>query len=106
MDDALGIGNAVKHARQIARRNRIALLFGNPGLRRVVKRDVPEFVAVIQQQIAEAGPADAHGVLQHCCEYRFQLAGRATDHSKTSEVAACCSSASASSLVRVRSASN
>jgi hypothetical protein len=63
----------------VTRRNWIALAISGPSLRCIVQRYVPEYIAVVEQQVAEAGLADANSVLKHSLEHWLQLAGRTAD---------------------------
>src|SRR5262249_41289867 len=73
------ISDMVEDTGRATRRNRIALAISGPRLRCIVQRNVPEYIALIEQQVAEAGLADANGVLKHSLEHWLQLAGRTAD---------------------------
>src|SRR5262245_53741405 len=73
------VSDTVEDTGRATRRNRIALAISSPRLRRIVQRNVPEYIAFVEQQVAEAGLADANGVLKHSLEHWLQFAGRAAD---------------------------
>src|SRR5262249_52400408 len=77
--DLLRVSDMVEDTGRATRRNRIALAISGPRLRCIVQRDVPEYIAFVEQQVAEAGLADANGVLKHSLEHWLQFAGRAAD---------------------------
>src|SRR5262249_25925783 len=77
--DLPGVSDTVEDTGRATRRNRIALAISGPRLRCIVQRDVPEYIAFVEQQVAEAGLADANGVLKHSLEHWLQFAGRAAD---------------------------
>src|SRR5262249_40374927 len=74
------VSDTVEDTGRATRRNRIALAISGPRLRGIVQSDVPEYMAFVEQQVAEAGLADANGVLKHSLERWLQFAGRAADH--------------------------
>ena len=41
-----------------------------------MQRDTSEYIAIVEQQIAETRLADLRRILQHGLEYRLQFAGR------------------------------
>jgi hypothetical protein len=41
-----------------------------------VERNVSEYIAFVEQHVAEAGLADANSVLKHGLEHRLQFTGR------------------------------
>src|SRR5262249_48537645 len=63
--DLLRVSDMVEDTGRATRRNWIALAISGPSLRCIVQRYVPEYIAVVEQQVAEAGLADANSVLQH-----------------------------------------
>src|SRR5262249_44130246 len=77
--DLLHVSDTVEDTGRATRRNRIALAISGPSLWCIVQRYVPEYIAVVEQQVAEAGLADANSVLKHSLEHWLQLAGRAAD---------------------------
>ncbi|MGC2122413.1 MAG: hypothetical protein WA652_06120, partial [Xanthobacteraceae bacterium] len=77
-----GIEEPVEQRRLFAGAARIALMFGHPGLRRVVQRDPVEHLAIIEDQIAKIGLTDSGSVLQDRLEYGLQLALRGADDSQ------------------------
>src|SRR5262249_40987042 len=64
-----------------AERSAPPLEFGKGGRRAGSGCQMQE-LAVVAEQGAEFGVADADRFLQHCAEYRLQLAGRAGDHTQ------------------------
>src|SRR5262249_55357397 len=68
------VSDTVEDTGRATRRNRIALAISSPRLRCIVQRDVPEYIAFVEQQVAKAGLADANGVLQHGLKHRLKLA--------------------------------
>src|SRR5262249_18007896 len=71
--DLLRVSNPVEDTGRATRRNRIALAISGPSLRCIVQRNVPEYIAFVEQQVAEAGLADANSVLKHCPENWLQF---------------------------------
>src|SRR5262249_1420626 len=69
--DLLRVSNPVEDTGRATRRNRIALAISGPSLRCIVQRNVPEYIAFVEQQVAEAGLADAHRVGEHGLEHRL-----------------------------------
>src|SRR5262245_27163800 len=67
----------VEDTGRATRRNWIALAISGPRLRCIVQRYVPEYIAFVEQQVAEAGLADTNSVLKHSFEHWLKLAGRA-----------------------------
>src|SRR5262249_20878683 len=62
--------------------------------RRVMHRSDPKRAFLVQQQISELGPEDAHRVFQQRLKYRLQFTGRRSDDFETSALANNCSKAS------------
>src|SRR5262249_3278280 len=77
--DLLHVSDTVEDTGRATRRNRIALAISGPSLRCIVQRYMPEYIAVIEQQVAEAGLADANSVLQHGLEHGLQFSRRTAD---------------------------
>src|SRR5215468_6585335 len=73
------ISDMVEDTGRATRRNRIALAISGPRLRCIVQRNVPEYIAFVEQQVAEASLADANSVLKHSLEHWLQLPGRRAD---------------------------
>ena len=71
VDHLFRIGDAVKETCPATRNDWIALSVDGVCLRRVVQRNAPESIALIEMQIAELGVADAYSVGQHGREYRL-----------------------------------
>jgi hypothetical protein len=83
VDDLLGVGDAVKDGGRVTRNNGIALRpVGGVGRRGVMQRSASEHIALVEQQGAETGLADAHRILKHGLEYRVQFTRRTADHLK------------------------
>src|SRR5262249_1835117 len=61
------------------RRNRIALAISGPSLGCIVERNVPEYIAFVEQQVAETGLADANSVLKHSLKHWLQFTRRTAD---------------------------
>src|SRR5215813_3683158 len=73
------VSDTVEDTCRATRSNRIALAISGPSLRCIVQSNVPKYIAFIEQQVAEAGLADANSVLKHSLEHWLQLAGRGAD---------------------------
>src|SRR5262249_7284752 len=73
------VSDTVENTGRATRRNWIVLAISGPSLRCIVQRNVPEYIAFVEQQVAEAGRADANSVLEHSLEHWLQLAGRTAD---------------------------
>src|SRR5262249_36701653 len=67
--DLSRVSDAVEDTSRATRRNRIALAISGPSLRCIVQRNVPEYIAFVEQQVAKAGLADANSVLKHSFEH-------------------------------------
>jgi hypothetical protein len=67
---------------------------------------IGDLIEVMQQEIAEAGLADARNVFQHGAEPAPSSPGDPEMTLSTSDVAVCCSSDSVSSRVRACTSSN
>jgi hypothetical protein len=77
MDDLFRLGNPVEHARRSARGNRVPLLLYRPILWSVMQGDVSEYIAIVQQQVAEARLANTCCVREHGIKNWLQFAGGA-----------------------------
>src|SRR5215831_16610559 len=73
------VSDTVEDTGRATRRNRIALAISGPRLRCIVQRDVPEYIAFVEQQVAEAGLADANSVLKHSLEHWLKFTRRTAD---------------------------
>src|SRR5262245_20692294 len=62
--DLLCASDSIKKTCRPTGGDRIAALFGSPGLWSIVKGDVPKRLVFVEQQIAEAGLAEAHCIFQ------------------------------------------
>src|SRR5262249_655242 len=56
------VSDTIEDTGRATRRNRIALAISGPSLRCIVQRNVPKQITIVEQQVAEAGLADAHRV--------------------------------------------
>src|SRR5262249_51167472 len=72
------LSDAVEDTSRPTRRNRIALAISGPSLWCIVQRNMPEYIAFVEQ--AEAGLADANSVLKHSLEHWLQFTRRTADN--------------------------
>src|SRR5262245_44967219 len=73
------LSDAVEDTSRATRRNRIALAISGPSLGCIVERNVSEYIAFVEQQVAEAGLTDANSVLKHSLEHWPQFTWRIAD---------------------------